>query len=236
MRLPRTLSYLETWGFGLTGHVGWISTAPIIHAALGSRAILVWFFGTIISFLLNLQVQSLGRHWPDVAGGTPNYTTRLLKKFPSLGRYVALAYFFSWAAAPALYAIILTDLIKVNFQPLGISCPETFLKVLFTAIPFVLAFSGTRALALLHLFFVFPAILLLLVFCTQGVVWSAFSFTSLKCLSSGTHSLSFAEWAKWFFLASYSVYACETTSSFVADSRDPYKTLRFLKVAALKHE
>jgi diguanylate cyclase (GGDEF)-like protein/PAS domain S-box-containing protein len=232
MRLPRTLSYLETWGFGLTGHVGWIGTATIIHAALGSRAILVWFFGTIISFLLNLQVQSLGRHRPDIAGGTPNYTTRLLKKFPTLGLYVALAYFFSWAAAPALYAIILTNLIKVNFEPLGISCPETFLKVLFTAVPFILAFSGTRALALLHLFFVFPAILLLLVFCTQGVVWLAFSSTSFKFLSSSAHTLSFAEWAKYFFLASYSIYACETTSSFVADSRDPDKTLRFLRIAA----
>jgi diguanylate cyclase (GGDEF)-like protein/PAS domain S-box-containing protein len=232
MRLPRTLSYLETWGFGLTGHVGWIGTATIIHAALGSRAILVWFFGTIISFLLNLQVQSLGRHWPDIAGGTPNYTTRLLKKFPGLGLYVALAYFFSWAAAPALYAMILTNLIKVNFEPLGISCPETFLKVLFTAVPFILAFSGTRALALLHLFFVFPAILLLLVFCIQGVVWSAFSSTSFKFLSVSTHSLSFAEWAKYFFVASYSIYACETTSSFVADSRDPDKTLRFLRIAA----
>ena len=232
MRLPRTLSYLETWGFGLTGHVGWIGTAPIIHAALGSKAILVWFFGTIISFLLNLQVQKLGRHWSDVAGGTPNYTTRLLKNFPGLGRYVALGYFFSWAAAPALYAIILTNLIKVNFETLGISCPETFLKVVFTAIPFILAFSGTRALALLHLFFVFPAILLLLLFCIQGVLWLAFSTPSFKFISTSTNSLSFEEWAKWFFLASYSIYACETTSSFVADSRHPYKTLRFLTVAA----
>ncbi|WP_375513371.1 amino acid permease [uncultured Nostoc sp.] len=232
MRLPRTLSYLETWGFGLTGHVGWIGTAPIIHAALGPKAILVWLFGTIISFLLNLQVQSLGRHWPDVAGGTPNYTTRLLENFPGLGRYVALGYFFSWAAAPALYAIILTNLVKVNFETLGISCPETFLKVLFTAIPFILAFSGTRALALLHLLFVFPAILLLLLFCIQGVLWLTFSTTSFKFILTSTDSLSFEEWAKWFFLASYSIYACETTSSFVADSRQPYKTLRFLTVAA----
>ncbi|MEH1818052.1 MAG: amino acid permease [Nostoc sp.] len=232
IRLPRTLSYLETWGFGLTGHVGWIGTAPIIHAALGPKAILVWFFGTIISFLLNLQVQSLGRHWPDIAGGTPNYTTRLLKNFPVLGRYAALGYFFSWAAAPALYAIILTDLIKVNFETLGISCPETLLRVLFTAIPFILAFSGTRALALLHLFFVFPAILLMLLFCIQGVFWLVFSSASFKLISTSTHSLSFEEWAKWFFLASYSIYACETTSSFVADSRHPYKTLKFLTVAA----
>jgi diguanylate cyclase (GGDEF)-like protein/PAS domain S-box-containing protein len=232
IRLPRTLSYLETWGFGLTGHVGWIGTAPIIHAVLGPKAILVWFFGAIISFLLNLQVQSLGRHWPDVAGGTPNYTTRLLNNFPGLGRYVALGYFFSWAAAPALYAIILTNLIKVNFEPLGISYPETLLKVVFTAIPFILAFSGTRALALLHLFFVFPAILLLLLFCVQGGIWLAFSNASFKFIPTSTHSLNFEEWAKWFFLGSYSIYACETTSSFVADSRHPYKTLRFLSVAA----
>ncbi|MEH1941898.1 MAG: EAL domain-containing protein [Nostoc sp.] len=232
IRLPRTLSYLETWGFGLTGHVGWIGTAPIIHAALGPKAILVWFFGAIVSFLLNLQVQSLGRHWPDVAGGTPNYTTRLLKDFPGLGRYVALGYFFSWAAAPALYAIILTNLIKVNFEPLGISCPETLLKVVFTTVPFIVAFSGSRALALLHLFFVFPAILLLFLFCTQGIVWLAFSTASFKFIPTSTDSLSFQEWAKWFFLASYSIYACETTSSFVADSRHPYKTLRFLSVAA----
>ncbi|MEH2118528.1 EAL domain-containing protein [Nostoc sp.] len=232
IRLPRTLSYLETWGFGLTGHVGWIGTAPMIHAMLGPKAILVWFFGTIISFLLNLQVQSLGRHWSDVAGGTPNYTTRLLKNFPGLGRYVALGYFFSWAAAPALYAIILTDLIKVSFQPLGISCPETLLRVAFTAIPFIVAFSGSRALALLHLFFVLPAILLLLLFCTQGVVSLASSPDNFKFISINIHSLSFGEWAKWFFLASYSIYACETTSSFVADSRHPYKTLRFLSIAA----
>ncbi|MDZ8188004.1 MAG: EAL domain-containing protein [Nostoc sp. ChiSLP02] len=232
MRLPRTLSYLETWGFGLTGHVGWIGTAPIIHAALGSKAILVWLFGTIVSFLLNLQVQSLGRHWPDVAGGTPNYTTRLLKNFPDLGRYVALGYFFSWAAAPALYAIILTNLIKVNFDALGIVCPETFLKVLFTTIPFIVAFSGSRALALLHLFFVFPAILLLFLFGIQGIAWLTFSSTSINLPPISIDSLSFQEWAKWFFLASYSIYACETTASFVADSHNSDKTLNFLTVAA----
>ncbi|MBH8562831.1 amino acid permease [Nostoc sp. CENA67] len=232
MRLPRTLSCLETWGFGLTGHVGWIGTAPVIHAALGSKAILVWFFGTIISFLLNLQVQSLGRYWSNVAGGTPNYTTRLLNNFPNWGRYVALAYYFSWAAAPALYAIILTDLVKVNFQSVGISCPETLLKVGFTVIPFIVAFSGSRALAILHLFFVIPAILLLLLFCTQGVVWSAFSSATSNLLLNSTPSLNFGEWAKWFFLASYSIYACETTASFVADSHQPHKTLGFLTVAA----
>jgi len=231
MRLPRTLSYLETWGFGLTGHVGWIGTAPVIHAALGSKAILVWLFGAIISCILNLQIQSLGKHWLDVTGGTPNYTARLLQNYPGLGLYVALGYYFSWAAAPALYAIILTDLVKVNFQPLGISCPETFLKIAFTAIPFIVAFSGTRALALLHLFFVIPAISLVLLFCIQGIVWLVFS-NGTNLFPHSTHSLNFGEWAKWFFLGSYSVYACETTSAFVADSHSPHKTLKFLTIAA----
>lgn len=232
MSLPRTLSYLEACGFGLTGHVGWIGTAPVIHAALGAKAILIWVFGTIVSFLLNLQIQSLGRQWSDVAGGTPNYTARLLNKFPCLGLYAALAYYFSWAAAPALFSIILTNLVKVNFETLGIPCPETLLKIGFTVISFVVAFSGTRTLAVLHLFFAIPAILLLLLFSIQGVVWSTFSSTGPKLLLANISSLSVGEWAKWFFLASYSIYACETTSSFVADSREPNKTLNFLTIAA----
>ncbi len=60
--LPRNLSALETWGFGLTGHVGWIGTAPAIHAALGSNAIFVWLPGVIVAMMLNLQVQQLGKY------------------------------------------------------------------------------------------------------------------------------------------------------------------------------
>lgn len=96
--LPRKLSVLETWGFGLTGHVGWIGTAPAIHAALGPKAIFVWLPGVIVAMMLNLQVQQLGRYWSNVSGGTPNYAAQLLKPIPNLGRYVAIAYFFSWAS------------------------------------------------------------------------------------------------------------------------------------------
>lgn len=229
--LPRTLSSLQTWGFGLTGHVGWIGTAPVIHAALGPKAILVWLPGVVISVLLNLQVQHLGKHWQDIAGGTPNYAARLLRKYPNLGRYVAIAYFFSWAAAPAIYAIILTELIKVNLAPLGISCPETLLKIGFTAIAFIVAFSGSRALAILHLFFLIPAITFVLAFCLQGTGWIAFKAIAPPSLST-IWDLSFSEWAKWFFIATYSVYACETAASFVGDSQRPEKTLQFLTVAA----
>lgn len=90
IRLQRTLGALETWSFGLTGHVGWIGTAPVLHAALGSKAIWVWLPGVIVSFLLNFQVQSLAKAWPNMAGGTPNYAARLLGKIPKLGPYVAI--------------------------------------------------------------------------------------------------------------------------------------------------
>lgn len=53
IRLQRTLSALETWSFGLTGHVGWIGTAPVLHAALGPKAFWVWLPGVIVSMLLN---------------------------------------------------------------------------------------------------------------------------------------------------------------------------------------
>lgn len=231
-RLERSLGSLETWSFGLTGHVGWIGTAPVIHAALGPKAIFVWLPGAIVSVLLNLQVRRLGMCWPNMAGGTPNYAARLLTNYPGLGRYVAIGYFLGWSAAPVVYAIVLTDLIEANLAPLGIHCPQTLLKIGFTAIAFIVGFSGTRALGILHLFFVVPAVAFLLAFCIQGIGWLAFSPNSSGLFPSHWSSPSFGEWAKWFFIATYSVYSCETASSFVADSRSPAKTLRFLSLSA----
>ncbi len=230
--LPRSMSAMETWGFGLTGHVGWIGTAPIIHAALGPKAILVWLPGVIVSVLLNLQVQHLAKHWSDIAGGTPNYAARLLKNFYGLGSYVAIGYFIGWVAAPAIYAIVLTDLIKVNLESIGITCPEALLKIGFVALAFIVGLSGTRALGILHLFFVIPAIGLLLAFCFQGLGWLAFSTDSPGLFPTNWSSLSFEEWAKWFFISTISAYSCETTSSFVADSRSPGKSLGFLSWSA----
>ncbi|MHC5732265.1 MAG: hypothetical protein ACYTXY_51055, partial [Nostoc sp.] len=60
-------------------------------------------------------------------------------------------------------------------EPLGIACPEIFLDISFTLLPFIVAFSGTRALSILHLFFVIPAFGLLMTFCIQGLGWLAFS-------------------------------------------------------------
>ena len=82
------------------------------------------------------------------------------------------------------------------------------------------------------LFFVVPAIVSLLAFCIQGIGWLALSPASPGFFPTDLSLPSFGEWAKWFFISTYSVYSCETASSFVADSRQPSTTKQFLKFAA----
>ncbi|MEB3295413.1 MAG: amino acid permease [Synechococcales bacterium] len=230
--LPQSLNSQETWGFGLSGLLLWLGVAPAMHAALGPQAIWVWLPGTVIGMLLNLQVKRLGSYFPEVAGGTPNYTTRLLHRFPTLARYGAIGYLIGWVSVPPMNAIILADLIKANLTPLGIVCPETLLRIGFTVLPFIVAFSGTRTLGILHAFFVFPAIGFLLTFCLQGLGWLSFGPTSPGLLPDGSTGITWIDWMKWFFIAVYAVYGCDTASSFVADSRQPSATLRCLQVTA----
>ncbi len=230
--LSRSLTSLETWGFGFSGLLLWLGTAPAMHAALGSQAIWVWVPGTIVGILLNLQVKRLGTHFPNVAGGTPNYTTRLLQRFPAIARCSALGYWLGWVSVPPINAIILTDLIKENLEPLGIACPIIPLRIGFAMLPFIVAFSGTRTLGVLHTFFVFPAIGFLVTFCLQGIGWLSFAPTSPGLLPETWTGIAAIDWMKWFFIAVYAVYGCETASSFVADSRQPTVTLRCLSVTA----
>ncbi|MEG4405448.1 ATP-binding protein [Microcoleus sp. MON2_D5] len=232
MRLPKILSPLETLGFGMTGLIAGVPVAPAIHVALGPNAIFVWLPAVLVGVMLNLQVKRLGEQWPEMSGGTPNYITRLLSNYPLLGSYAAIGYFFGWAVYPSLNAIVITALIKANLEPLGIACPETVLRIGFTIIAYIVAFSGTRALGILHSFFIFPAVGFLLVFSIQGVGWLAFSPDSPGFFPTSWPTLTFVDWAKWSFLGIYITCACETASSFVADSRRPTETLRVLNLAA----
>ena len=233
MRLPRSLSALETWGFGLMTILVWLGVVSAMNAALGVRAILVLLPATLVGILENQQVKRLAEQWPEMSGGTPAYIARLLRPYPALGRYGAIAYFIAWSALPPINALILTELIEQNLQPFGIACPEALLKVGFTCIAYIVAFSGTRALAILHLFFVLPAVGFLVLFCLQGLGWLAFSPESPGLLptiyiggqDSGPH-LSFDQWAQWYFSGgAYLAYGCETAAFFVADSRQPKATL-----------
>jgi PAS domain S-box-containing protein len=236
-RLPRILTPLETWGFGLTTHPAWFFTVPSTAVALGPKTIALMLPAVIMGMVINLQLKRLGERWPEVAGGTPNYTTRLLHKYPALGRYAALGCWISWVGAAPINAIILTDLIKVHLDASGLTCPETLLKVGFTVLPYILALNGSRALAIFHLFFVIPAVLFSVAFCVQGIGWLALSPNSPGLFPADWPQMfvpasSVVEWAQWSFFAIWMVTACDTTASFVADSRRPKNTLQFLSIAA----
>ncbi len=232
LSLPRTLSSIETFGFGFGGLLLWLGTAPAMNAALGPGALLVWIPGAFVGVLLNLQVQRLGQHLTDVAGGTPNFTTHLLRRYPPLAIYAAMGYFLGWISVPAMNAIILTDLIDSNLSPLGIHPPIMPLRIAFLLLPFIMAFSGTRTLGILHAFFAFPAIGLLITFCLQGMGWLSMAPSSPGFFPSDWGDLTLVDWMKWFYIAVYAVYGCETESSFVADSRRPNITLRCLSITA----
>jgi PAS domain S-box-containing protein len=231
-RLPRSLSTLETWGFGVVTHIGWPVVIPSVHAALGTKAVFVWVPAVLIGMLLNYQVKRLGMRFIDLAGGTSGYTLRLWQDRPFVARYMALAFFSAWIAAVPVYAIVLTNLIKTNLAALNLSCPELLLKVGFTLLPLVLAFSGARAISLLHLFFIIPALGLLLLFCGQGLGWLAFSPASPGFFPERLAVPNFVEWAQWFFLVVWVTYSGESAAAFTADSRNPRGTLRFLSISA----
>ncbi len=232
--LPRTLTLIETLGFGLTGLLLWISVAPGVHAELGAQSMWVWIPGAFLGAIVNFQVRQLGQQFPDVSGGTPSYLGYLLPEVPFITRYAAIGYCLSWIAVIPINAIILTELIQANLVPLGICLPDISLKIGFVLLPFLVAFSGSRALSTLHLVFLLPAVGLLLIFCVQGSVWllnSSSSQTQIASLPAAT-PFSVMSWAKWYLSGTYAFYACETAAAFVADSKQPQKTLQSLVVVA----
>ena len=119
-------------------------------------------------------------------------------------------------------------------MPLGIALPALGLKVGFMLLAFAMAFSGSRALSALHLVFLLPAVELLLLFCLQGRFW-LFGVNPVQdwtAVASTPVEFSVQSWAKWYLNGAYAFYACETASAFVADSKQPQKTLQSLLAVA----
>ena len=90
-RLSRSFSRLEDFGFSLNGLLVWPGTVIGMHVALGPQAIWVWLPAVLVAMLLNLQLARLGTARPDIAGGTPNYATQLLQKYPHFVLYAGIA-------------------------------------------------------------------------------------------------------------------------------------------------
>jgi signal transduction histidine kinase/FixJ family two-component response regulator len=231
--IPRILKPLETYGFGLAGPPGWTGLIPATKAAIGFQSIFVWIPAALVGLLINYQVKHLGMQQVDVSGGTPNYITRLLHRYPAIAAYAAIGYLLNWVCAISLNAVVLTDLVAANLKPFSIEIPTMVIRVFFMLLPFIVAMTGTRALSILLVCFIFPSIGLLVVFSVQGIGWLLFAADSPGFFPTDWNwgAMGWNDWAKWFFFATFVTYSSETASSFVADSRRPAKTLRFLDVA-----
>jgi signal transduction histidine kinase len=230
--LPRSLTFWEYLSFSLTGLLVWQGTVGSLHAALGLGSLWVWLPCVIVAVTLNLQLRCLASRWPQVAGGSSSYILRLLSQFPRLSTYTLWGYYLSWAALVAINSIILTDLIKIHTEVIGLFVPGWLFKLSFTLLPFILAFGGVRALAILQLFFMVPTVGLMLLFVVHGLGWLIFSPNSPGLLPTDWPSISLLDWVKWYFIAVYAVYAIEGGAAFMADSREPTQGNRCLKITA----
>lgn len=228
IRLQRTLTAAEAWGFSVVGFLVWLTLAPTLNQELGTAALWVWIPGMLVGMLLSLQMRQLGSKWQDVSGGTPSYVARLLPNYPAVARYVRFAYYLGWVSLPPINAIVLTDLVQHHLEPMNLIVPEKALEIGFTLVAYFVAFSGSRSLAILHLFFVVPSIGFLFLFIAQGLGWLAFAPDSPGLLPSSFTGVSAPNWLKWYFHAAYAVYASETAAAFIADSKKPEMTLKFL--------
>jgi PAS domain S-box-containing protein len=224
------MSTLETWAFGTTNFFTWTTIVATIHAELGTAAIFVWIPAVVIGMLINYQIKNIGKNLLYVAGGTPNYITRLWQKYPILARYAAIGYILTKLSYIPLNSLILTDLIKSNLDILGFNCPELIIKIGFTLLPFIIAFSGARSLNILHLFFTLPAFVYISIFCLQGLGFLALSPQTPGLFPQNWESINFIEWCKWFFFICYTTYSGDTISAFISDSLHPIRTLKFLNM------
>ncbi len=232
-RLPRSLSVLETWGFGFTVLLFWIVVAPEVHRDLGSGAILVWIPATLVGIVITLQIRSLALSRLDAAGGSPVHVARLWEDRPLVARWAGYAYFHSWAIVPPAMAWILGDLAASNLAVVGHDVPALVVQLIVLVGIYAAALTGVRVLSVVHLCFLIPSIGLLVLFGGQGLGHLALVDGDG---AFGPFREGLAGWAPWlagYFIVAYTTYGIETAAVFTADSRDPRRTLLALPIAAV---
>lgn len=232
-RLQRTLSTVETWSFGVTILLFWAYAGQSALAALGPSSLVLWAAVAAVSATINLQVRRLALAWPDLVGGSPSYLSRLWADKPLVGSYAAMAYFAAWATIPAVAADFLADFVGDRFPAVASGPANLALDIGFTVVPFVVAWSGIRALALLQIIYIVPTIGILIAFVAAGLGWLAFAPDSPGFVPVATATPGPLELVQWLLLLSFSAYGAETASVFVAESRNPRATIRNLRFMAI---
>ena len=231
--LPRILSPFETWGFGMSGHIVWIISAPAVFQALGLASMYTWLPLSITAMISCFQVRQLALQYPDVAGGVPSYIYRLFPRHQLFSTYAALGWFIGWVMAFTVYGIIIVEAIQSVFAATGVSVAFLPFVFAFSVIGFVVGFSSPRALSILHLIFVVPTMFLLLFFSIYGLFWLGLSPDSPGFWPQSWPRFEPSSWLLATFLGTYNIITMETEAVFAADSTNPQRTLSFLPRSAM---
>jgi PAS domain S-box-containing protein len=233
--LPRNLSVPETWALGFSVLLFWVVVAPELQQELGTGALLAWIPATVVGILITFQIRSLALARTGAAGGSPVYVAELWSDHPLVARWAGWAYFHSWAIVPPVLAWILADLAAENLAAAGVEVLPLAIQAVILVSVYGLAFTGIRALSVVHLAFLVPSLGLLAVFGAQGLaqVMAPGAPAGAGALGPGAWELpGWTPWLATYFLVAYTTYGIETAAVFTADSRNPRRTLQALPVAA----
>ncbi len=231
--LPRVLSVMETWGFGMTGHLVWILVIPFFLGQLGASAMYIWFPLSIISIISCLQAWKLALLFPDVAGGIPSYVYRLFPKRKFLSGYVAVGYYLGWLASFAWIGYIIVELIESAFTEVMVGDLTLVWVLIFSLLGFVVAFSSTKALILLQNLFVILPMLILTIFSLYGFGWLVFSPQSPGILMDSLPSIDFNSAVVFMSYGFVNLLYMDTATVIMADSKNPKSTANFLPISAV---
>ncbi len=229
----RTLSPLETWGFGFSGHIAWVMSVPAIHAALGLSSMYIWIPLCIVAMITCFQVFQLGKLFPNVNSSIPGYLIRLIPNKPFFALFSAIGYLLGWGLALGFYSQLIVDVIVRNFINLPILPSQSILLIFFVLIGFVVGSTSTKTVAILNLIFIIPTMIMLLGFGILGIYWLITNPGSPGLIPPSIPSLSIPDFIKWIFYMSYTVIVLDTVAIFTKDSQNPKKTLAFLPFSAL---
>ncbi len=233
--LAPTLSVVETWGFGFSVLLFWVVVAPAVHVEVGPSALAAWIPATLAGIVITLQVRRLALARTDAAGGSPVYVAGLWSDRPWVARWTGWAYFHSWAIVPPVLAWVLADVATDTLAMAGVSVPPLAIQLVVLGAVYGLAFTGIRALSIVHLAFLVPSLGLVALFGVQGFALFLLPVGSGVALAAPEASLTFPGWLPWlatYFAVAYTTYGIETAAAFTADSPSPRRTLRALPVAA----
>lgn len=233
--LAPTLSVTETWAFGFSVLLFWVVVAPAVHMEVGPGALAAWIPATLAGVVITLQIRRLALARTGAAGGSPVYVAGLWSDQPLVARWAGWAYFHSWAIVPPVLAWILADLATDSLAMAGVTFPPLAIQLVILGAVYGLAFTGIRALSIVHLAFLIPSLGILALFGVQGLAHFLLPLEGGAPLAAPEVSVGFPGWLPWlatYFVVAYTTYGIETAAVFTADSPSPRRTLRALPVAA----